>query len=205
MKTILVALATFLLSLSAAAEDYQIAVNKALAAGDTAAIVKALEKEIFRGNIVAAQHLGLLYRDGKQVKQDYALARKWLEVAATYDWKRMKHKRGLADAQYALGMMLRDGVGASPDIKQAAHWLNQAADQGDAQAQLTLAKLHMDGKGIKQDIEQAFVWASIAANWLTEAAKTEAELLRDLAQKQLNAKQLEKAEKLVSAWTPRTL
>ena len=63
----------------------------------------------------------------------------------------------------------------------------------------------MDGKGIKQDIEQAFFWASIAANWLTEAAKKEAEHLRNLAQTQLNPKQLEKAEKLVSAWTPKTL
>lgn len=205
MKTLLVALATLLLSLGASADEFKTAADKALAAGEPAAILKALEKEIYRGNIVAAQHLGFLYRDGKHVKQDYALARKWLEVGATHDWKRLKHKRGLAEAQYALGIMLRDGVGGSPDIKLAAKWLHQAAEQGEAQAQVTLAQLHLDGKGIKQDIEQAFVWASIAANWLTEAAKKEAEHIRDLAQKQLNPRQLENAEKLVSTWTAKTL
>ena len=111
MKTLLVALATLLFSLNASADEYQAAADKALAAGEPAAILKALEKEIYRSNLIAARHLGFLYRDGKHVNQDYVKARKWLEVAATHDWKRFKHKRGLADAQYALGMMLRDGVG----------------------------------------------------------------------------------------------
>ncbi len=205
MKTIVAAFVALVLAHGAHANDFQAATTKALAAGDAAAVVTALEKETYRGNIVAAQHLGLMYRDGRLVAQDHAKARVWLGTAAAPNWKRAWHKSGMPDAQYALGIMLRDGIGGNTDAKAAATWLERAAVQGDGQAQLALATMQLKGSGIKQNIERAFIWASIAAKWLTEAAQKEAEHIRELAQKQLGPQQLEKAEKVVSNWTPKTL
>jgi uncharacterized protein len=205
MKSLVAAVAALALSLSVYANDFQAATAKALAAGDAAAVVKALEKENYRGNIVAAQQLGLMYRDGNLVPQDHAKARAWLQAAAAPNWKRAWHKSGLAEAQYALGIMLRDGIGGKADAEAAASWFERAAVQGEGQAQLALAHMQLKGSGIKQNIERAFIWASIAAKWLTEAAQKEAEHVRELAQKQLGPKQLEKAETLVSNWTPKTL
>jgi TPR repeat protein len=205
MKTIVAAFAALVVVHSAYANDFQAATAKALAAGDAAAVVTALEKETYRGNILAAQHLGLMYRDGKVVSQDHAKARVWLQTAATPKWTRAWHKSGLPDAQYALGIMLRDGIGGKADAKAAASWFERAAVQGDGQAQLALAAMQLQGTDIKQNIERAFVWASIAAKWLTEAAQKEAEQIREMAQKQLGPQQLEKAEKVVSNWTPKTL
>jgi TPR repeat protein len=205
MKTFVAAFAALVLSHGAYANDFEETTNKALAAGDAAAVLKALDKQVYRGNIIAAQQLGLMYRDGKVVTQDPAKARKWLKVAAALDGTRIWYKRGLADSQYALAIMLRDGIGGKADPAAAASWFEQAAEQGEVRAQLAVAHLYMKSAGIKQNPARAFVWSSIAAKELTEAAQKEAEQIRDLAQKQLKPKQLEKAEKLIGTWTPKTI
>jgi TPR repeat protein len=188
MRFLLAAFAAIVLSQNAfpAENNFQETTNRALAAGEPAAVVRALEKEINRGNIVAAQQLGLMYRDGKLVTQDYAKA------------------LGLAESQYALGSMLRDGIGGKADAAAAASWLEHAAEQGYAQAQLAVARMYIKGAGIKQNPERAFLWSSIASKLLTEAAQKESDQIRDLAEKQLAPKQLAKARNLVNDWKPKT-
>jgi TPR repeat protein len=206
MKTLIVAFALLILShpAYAADNDFQQATDKALAVSDPVAVVKALNKEIYRGNLVAAQQLGLMYRDGKVVSRDHAMARKWLKVAATPGGTRTWYRRGLAEAQYALGLLLRDGLGGKVDAADAASWFEQAAEQGEGQAQLALAQMQLQGTGIRHDPERAYRWSSIAARTLTEAAQKEAEQIRDQAQKQLTPQQLKKADELAGIWVPKT-
>lgn len=205
MKTLLLMLATTLFVHAAFADDFQSTVDKALAAGEPAAIVKALEKEVYRSNLVAAQQLGFMYRDDKQVAQDRAAAREWLEIAATKDWKRGRYKRGLQDAQYALGVMLRDGIGGSADAKKAASWFEQAAEQGNVDAKVALAEMYLHGDGIRQNIKQAYIWASIAADQLSNAALKKVEAIRDAAKQQLEPAQLHEAQQLISDWAPKSI
>lgn len=207
MKTLVAVFAAWLLlsrGAYAGDNDFQSTVDKALAAGGPAAVVKALEKEIYRGNILATQQLGLMYRDGKLVTQDYVKARKLLKNAAEPDEIRIWYRRGIVESQYALAVMLRDGLGGKADAEAAAFWFEKAAEQGDTQAQLTLAQMYLNSAGIRPNPERAYLWSSIAANSLADAGQKQAEQIRGLAQKQLDPKKLAKTERLISNWKPKT-
>lgn len=207
MKYLIAILAAlvFVGNASAAENDFRQTTDKALAKGDPAAVVKALEKESYRGNLVASQELGLMYRDGRIVAQDGAKARKYLKIAAQENGTRLWHRRGLADAQFALAVMLRDGAGGKPDASAARTWFEEAAEQGHAQAQLALAHMYLKGAGVSRDLERGFFWSSIAATQLTEVAQKEAEQLRDQSRGELQPRQLAKATGQVEAWKPRSI
>ncbi len=204
MRTLIAAFAALILSHGAHANELKTAADKALAAGEPATVLKALDKEIYRGNIVAAYQLGLIYHEGKLLARDDAKARKWLKMAAERNDVRMWFKLGIADAQYALGSLLRDGHGGKADPAAAASWFELAAQQGHAQAQLALAQIDSKSAGGKSNPERAFIWSSIAEKNLSDAAQKEAEQIRDAARKQIEPKRLANVEALISNWTPRT-
>jgi uncharacterized protein len=205
MRFLVAAFAAVVLSHNAYAADnvLQEATTKALAAGEPAAVVKALEKEVNRGNIVAAQQLGFIYRDGKLATPDHVKARKLLKMAAEDNETRIFFKYGIPESQYALATMLRDGVGGKADASAAASWFERAAEQGYGLAQLAVARMYINSASVKRNPERAFVWSSIASSRLTDADQKEAEQIRDLAQKQLEPKQLAKAKNLVNGWKPK--
>ena len=203
MRTVLTLLAAFALACSAhAAEKFlEEHTAKALAAGDPAAVVAALEREVSRNNVIAALELGRMYRDGKGLAVDYAKARRFLKVAAETDLVRLWYKLGVPAAQYALAVMLRDGVGGKADPSGAAAWFEEAAELNYAPAQRALAQMYFNGT--KRDPERAFVWSSIAARSLDAAEKEEMDHIRDLSQKELKPQQLARAGVVVGAWKPK--
>jgi len=71
---------------------------------------------------------------------------------------------GLADAQYNLGKMYRNGLGVNQNDEQALSWYLKSAKQGDASAQYILGIMHSQGEGTDQDKQQARLWAQKAAN-----------------------------------------
>ena len=75
-------------------------------------------------------NLGLLYRDGLGVTQDYAKAREWCEKAAD---------KGDAGAMVTLGLLYHNGQGVAQDYAKAREWFEKAADKGDASAMTTSA------------------------------------------------------------------
>ena len=101
--------------------------------------------------------LGILYRDGDGVKQDYKEAEKWYRKAA---------ELGNANAQNNLGNLYYYGNGVNQDYKEAEKWYRKAADQGQEQAEENLCSL------LKM-IEKAEEWAndSYKKGNYTEAAK----------------------------------
>ena len=189
------------LSFNAYAEgnDFQASVDKALSLGSPEAIGKQLDKEVYRGNLVAALELGLMYRDGRIVPQNAVRARRYLATAAEGNLARIWYRYGMADAQFALGAMLQSGVGGKADPAAAESWYTEAANQGHARAQLALARMYFNGTGVKRDLASAYLWSSLPSG-LSETEMKELALMRDQAQAQLEPKQMAKAKTLITGW-----
>ncbi|KAK3820640.1 MAG: hypothetical protein J3R72DRAFT_529172 [Linnemannia gamsii] len=59
--------------------------------------------------------------------------------------------QGEADAQFALGEMLKNGKGVRQDRRAAMDWYSKAAEQGHARAQYSIGHLYEQGDGAKQE------------------------------------------------------
>jgi hypothetical protein len=70
-------------------------------------------------------------------------------------WYRRAAEAGDVEAALALGRILKEGQGTSPDPAEAARWLGLAADAGRGEAQYALAELHRDGRGVPRDLAEA--------------------------------------------------
>ena len=71
-------------------------------------------------------------------------------------------EQGIAEAQYALGLMYADGKGVIENDKKAVKWYRLAANQGFAYAQNDLGAMHAKGEGVLQDNKKAHMWFNIA-------------------------------------------
>ena len=106
-----------------------------------------------QGDAKAQFNLGVMYADGRGVKQDDVEAVKWFRKAA---------EQGDADAQFNLGVMYRNGQGVKQDDFEAVKWYRKAAEQGDAKAQFIVGGSYLLGKGVQ-------VNKSLAKEWLGKA------------------------------------
>ncbi len=76
-----------------------------------------------QGNVKAMHNLAVLIAAGRPgTKPDYQTAAKWFTEAA---------ERGLTDSQYNLAVLYENGLGVSPDLKEAYKWLLLASASGD--------------------------------------------------------------------------
>jgi TPR repeat protein len=101
--------------------------------------------------------LGHYYLDGipkTSVKQDPVRAREMFAYAASYFSD--------ADAQYNLGRLYLDGVGAPQDSKQAARWLWLSAHKGQVQAQALLGSILFAGDGVPRQAARGLMWLTLA-------------------------------------------
>lgn len=89
---------------------------------DAAALLETRAKT---GDREAQYQLASLYRSGRGVDQNDALAFKWMKSAAG---------QGHTKAQYSLGSMYLSGHGTNVDTVVARSWLQKAAAQGHQQA-----------------------------------------------------------------------
>ncbi|HDP35609.1 MAG TPA: sel1 repeat family protein [Candidatus Hydrogenedentes bacterium] len=134
----------------------------------------------------AQYNLGVMYRDGEGVPQDYAEAVKWYRKAAEQDY---------ADAQYNLGVMYYDGRGIPQDHAEAVKWFRKAAGQNHAEAQYNLGVMYRNGEGVPQDYVRAYMWFNVAAI-KDEGAAERRESLAAL----MTAEQIAEAQRLSSAF-----
>lgn len=86
-------------------------------------------------------------------KQDLAVARRWLELAA---------RANFDTAQVEYGTWLVEGRGGPPDAPTGFQWVQRAAQSGNVAAQSRLAKLHYLGLGTDPDAELAAAWYILA-------------------------------------------
>mgnify|MGYP001068180095 CR=1 FL=1 len=128
--------------------------------------------------------LGVMYDLGFAVKEDDQEAVKWYRLAAKqgyapankiiYDLAeksvppalrilKADAEKGVAGAQFRLGMMYDLGFGVPEDDQEAVKWYRLAAKQGVAQAQSNLGMMYDFGYGVQKDNKEAFKWYRLAA------------------------------------------
>jgi clan AA aspartic protease (TIGR02281 family) len=144
-----------------------------------------------QGHAGAQNNVGLAFRDGKGVPQNYVEALKWFRLAAdqglawgqdnlgllylngwgvpqnyveALKWFRLAADQGLASGQDNLGLMYFYGQAVSKNFAEAAKWIGKAADQGYAPAEDRLGLLDLNGWGVPQNYAAADKWLRRAAH-----------------------------------------
>jgi peptidoglycan/LPS O-acetylase OafA/YrhL/TPR repeat protein len=116
------------------------------------------------GYSFAQYKLGLMYRDGINVKKDIKEAAKWFLISADRGnaqaltaYNLIKNKisnvelfnnikelaeLGFEEEQYRLGIMYRDGINVKKDINEAIKWFLRCADEGNPEAAVQLGIIY---------------------------------------------------------------
>ncbi len=114
-------------------------------------------------------------------------------------------EQGHASAQFSLGLLYDRGEGVLPNPKQAAKWYHKAADQGDPDAQLNLGLMYAQGDGLKKNYATAYKWFSLAFfHYPAGEYRDNAFKNRENVAAAMTTAQIEKAERLVRRWKPKT-
>jgi len=161
------------------------------AAAQTTEQVAALRQRAEQGEAFAQASLGIMYRAGEGIPQDYVEAVKWLRLAADQDH---------AFAQVALGFLYGTGEGVLENNVVAVTWYRLAADQGEAIAQHNLGVMYQNGEGVPQDYLEAHKWVNLAAARATgDDQKQYAESRNGLA-KLMTSAQVAEAQRRAREW-----
>ncbi len=129
--------------------------------GDHTTALREWEPLAEQGNAYAQFFLGVMYKEGKGVTQNYETAVKWYRLAA---------EQGFADAQNNLGFMYGNGKGVPQDYETAAKWYRLSAEQGYAPSQTLLSEMYFEGEGVTRDYTLAHMWLNLAASQGNEGA-----------------------------------
>ena len=122
----------------------------------------------FESDLAKAQQGNALFQH--VVAECYrSLSCRWGEKTPRYDmkkaiyWYRKSAGQGYGSAQYALGVLYKNGEGVKRDYKKAIYWYSKAAEQEYSSAQYDLGVLYYYGEGVKRDYKKAIYWYSKAA------------------------------------------
>ena len=165
--------------------------------GDYATVLQLIYPLAIKGDATAQYNLGVMYYEGKGVRQDYAAASQWYRLAAD---------QGYALAQSNLGVLYVKGQGVPQDYAEMIKWYYRAADQGVAVAQYNLGVTYYEGKGVRQDFVQAHKWFNLAASRLSASEKErmdEAIRRRDYVAIKMTPAQVAEAQQLARDWHPK--
>ena len=110
---------------------------------------KLLKSLAEQGNADAQFALGMMYGEGKGVKQDIAIAVEWINKAA---------RQGHSDAKNNLKQFT--GIDKIKSIED----YRKAAEQGNAGAQHGFGNCYLHGFGVPQDNNKAVEWLTKSAN-----------------------------------------
>lgn len=72
-------------------------------------------------------------------------------------------ERGVAEAQFKMGLKCANGIGTAQDYAQAGRWYLKAADQNHPLAQFNLGMMHAKGQGTPKDAVKSQEWFQKAA------------------------------------------
>jgi len=123
--------------------------------GDFVTALKEWRPLAEQGNTDAQYRLGIMYRRGEVVTQDYEVAIEWFRLAA---------EQGNASAQSNLGAMYDQGLGVTRDPNTAFKWFTLAAEQGNNYSLFILGEMYEQGRGVTRDQIRAHMWWNIAAS-----------------------------------------
>jgi TPR repeat protein len=77
------------------------------------------------------------------------------DFAESFRLLRIKASQGDRDAEFQVGVMLRDGQGVEKDYEAAARWFRRAAMQQHPRAQFNLGLMLQQGQGVEKNISEA--------------------------------------------------
>lgn len=145
------------------------------------------------GGAGAQNELGVRYRDGEGVDQDFAEAIAWFRKAA---------EQGETNAMLSLGVMYAAGQGVTQDYGPAFKWYGEAAAQGVPQAMVKLGIMYAAGQGTAQDNIQAHTWLNLALARLSEddGFRQSIAQLRERLQLYMTPEEVEKAQARARNW-----
>lgn len=66
-------------------------------------------------------------------------------------------------AQFNLGCIYENGLGAIEDAREAVKWFRKSAEQGYKEAQSALGNCYVSGRGVLKDFSKAVYWWKLAA------------------------------------------
>lgn len=168
--------------------DYRL--GEMLAPRDPAEAARRYTRAALRGYGPAQRELGDLYRLGRGVRQDQALAESWLRKASAGDDVEARFllavvlrgedrrnpncgeagqlmqeaaERGFVQAQRELGFMVLNGWCVPWNAKKGVSWLRGAAERNDDIAQYLLAQSLRTGLGTAVNVAEANQWLKRAA------------------------------------------
>ncbi|NLO90378.1 MAG: sel1 repeat family protein, partial [Elusimicrobia bacterium] len=119
-----------------------------------------------------------LYYSGKGVGQDFSKAAQLTQLPA---------ERGVADAQFNLGVLYAGGYGVPQNMTLAAFWYRKAAEQGHAGAQNNLAGCYYSGAGVESSNLEACKWFTLAAAQNEpNSKKSRDSIQKEMPQEQIN-------------------
>jgi len=93
--------------------------------------------------------LGIAYRDGIAVEQDYDTALRLFRLAAGW---------GSPGGMTNLGLSYLRGHGVEQSYTRAIYWIRRSAESWDPQGIYALGYMYEHGYGTERDIEQALYW-----------------------------------------------
>jgi TPR repeat protein len=172
--------------------------------------LKIMIRDAEKGIAEAQYNLGGMYANGEGVPQDDQEAFKWYRLAVEQGYGKANiyelakknvpealkimirdAEKGIAEAQYNLGVMHQYGLAVRQDDREAMKWYRLAAENGykntiiydlanksvpealeiltrDAEngvvaAQVNLGVVYANGQGVPQDEQKAFKWYRLAA------------------------------------------
>lgn len=102
-----------------------------------------------QGVVEAQNILGLLYKEGDGVRQDYGKAVEWFKKAAD---------QGYASGQYNMGYAYSSGQGVRQDYSKALEWFKKAADQNNNFAQFHIGAIYEIGQSVRHNKATAKEW-----------------------------------------------
>ncbi len=97
--------------------------------GDYVAALSHWARPAMNGHAASQYNIGIIYRDGLGVPQDFVQSTTWFRRAA---------EQGDVDAQLMLGTAYALGRGVTKDRLLAYMWLDLAASQGDNKARVAV-------------------------------------------------------------------
>ena len=124
--------------------------------------IKWYRKAAEKGNAVAQNNLGNMYKNALGVKKNDKEAAKWFQLSA---------EQGNASGQYNLGLMYQHGHGVEQDYTKAFAWYEKSAKKGNAYGQYLLAQMYESGYGTKMNLSHARYWYEKASAQGDEEAK----------------------------------
>ena len=117
--------------------------------------LEELEAKARHNDAVAECTIGVMYKQGNGVPQDYVQAARWFQRAAHHDQ---------GDAQFCLGELYQHGQGVKKDPAKAAKWYLKSARQGYGQAQYYIGRKYAKGDGVPKNSTNAAKWYEEAAS-----------------------------------------